>query len=112
MMKKLAQLGEGGGFTPTLFHYNNHHVQSCGVRSSWEGRHTHPISTLPLYVLFASYHHTECKYTQYGVPEILETVYWERRKALDRRQCRRKHYKEFFLGTLTNAVVSLVIYAL
>jgi hypothetical protein len=29
-----------------------HLVQSCGVRSSWEGRYTPPISTLPLYVLF------------------------------------------------------------
>jgi hypothetical protein len=26
-----------------------HHVQSCGVCSSWEGRYTSNISTLPLY---------------------------------------------------------------
>ncbi len=37
--------------TPTPFHPNYRHVQSCGVRSSWEGRYTPPISTLPLYVL-------------------------------------------------------------
>jgi hypothetical protein len=32
-------------------HYIYHHAQSCGVRSSWEGRYSPPISTLPLYVL-------------------------------------------------------------
>ncbi len=32
---KIAQPGVGGGgFTPTLFHYIYHHVQSCGVGSS------------------------------------------------------------------------------
>jgi hypothetical protein len=35
---------------PTPSHYIYHHVQSCSVCSSWEGRNTH-ISTLPLYVL-------------------------------------------------------------
>jgi hypothetical protein len=34
MMEKLAQPSEGGGWTPTPFHYIYHHVQSCGVRSS------------------------------------------------------------------------------
>ncbi len=34
MMEKLAQSGEGGGCTPTPFHFIYHHVQSCGVRSS------------------------------------------------------------------------------
>ncbi len=51
MMEKLAQAGEGGGCTSTLFHSLYHHVQSCGVvyiLSSWEGRYTPPISTLPL----------------------------------------------------------------
>ncbi len=33
MMEKLAQSGESGGCTPTLFYYIYHHVQSCGVRS-------------------------------------------------------------------------------
>ncbi len=47
MMETLAQAGEGGGCTPTPFHCIYHHVQSCGVRSSWEGRYTPPISTLP-----------------------------------------------------------------
>ncbi len=32
MMEKLDQAGEGGGCTPTPFHYIYHHVQSCGVR--------------------------------------------------------------------------------
>ncbi len=41
----------GGGCSPTSFHYIYHHVQSWGVRSSWEGRYTCPIYTLPLYVL-------------------------------------------------------------
>ncbi len=30
----------------TPFHYIYHHIQSCGVRSSWEDRYTPPISTL------------------------------------------------------------------
>ncbi len=35
------------------FHSIYHHEQSCGVQytSSWEGRFTHPIISLPLYVL-------------------------------------------------------------
>jgi hypothetical protein len=51
MMEKLAQPGEGGGFTPTPFQYIYHHVQIWGVRSSLEGRYTPPISTLPLCTL-------------------------------------------------------------
>jgi hypothetical protein len=59
MMKKLAQPGEGGGARggarhPLSLYPTHHHIQSCGVSSSWEGRYTHPISTLPLYVLCAS----------------------------------------------------------
>ncbi len=43
--------GGGGGCTPTPpFHSIYHYVQSCSVRSA-EYRHTHPISSLPLYVL-------------------------------------------------------------
>jgi hypothetical protein len=42
----------GLGYTLTPFHYIYHHVQSWCVRSSWEGRYTRPISTLPLYVLY------------------------------------------------------------
>ncbi len=52
MMEILALAGESaGGCMPTRFHYFYHHVQSCGIRSSWEGRYTPPFSTLPLYVL-------------------------------------------------------------
>ncbi len=50
MMEKSTLAGEGGGCTPTPFHSLYHHVQSCSVRSSWEGRHTPPISSLPLYI--------------------------------------------------------------
>jgi hypothetical protein len=46
MIKKLTQDGEDGGCTPTPFHYIYHHVQSCGVCSSREGRYTPPISIL------------------------------------------------------------------
>ncbi len=42
IMIKLAQAGEGGGDS------NYHHVQSCRVRSSWEGRY----GTLPLFLLY------------------------------------------------------------
>ncbi len=44
--------GEGGGVhAHPLSLYIYHHVQSCGVHSSWEGRYTPPppISALPLY---------------------------------------------------------------
>jgi len=35
MMEKFAQAGEGGGCTPTPFHYFYHHVvQSCSIRYS------------------------------------------------------------------------------
>jgi hypothetical protein len=51
LMEKLAHPNEGGGCMPTPFHYNYYHQQSCGLRSSWEGRYTTPISTLPLWVL-------------------------------------------------------------
>ncbi len=36
MMVKSAQAGMSGGCTSTPFHYIYHHVQSCGVRSSWD----------------------------------------------------------------------------
>ncbi len=41
----------GWGYTPSPFPFSYHHEQSCGVRSSWEGRYTPSISPLPLYVL-------------------------------------------------------------
>jgi hypothetical protein len=44
MMERSALAGVGGGVcTPTPFHSFYHHVQSCSVRSSWEGRYTPPI---------------------------------------------------------------------
>jgi len=51
MMEKSTRPDEGGRCKPTPVHYVYHHVQSCSVRSSWEGRYTPPISTLPPYVL-------------------------------------------------------------
>ncbi len=53
MIEKSAHSGEGGDarpppFTPYLLY---HHEQSCGVRSSWEGRYTPLISHPPLYVI-------------------------------------------------------------
>jgi hypothetical protein len=45
----------GGGCTPIPFHSIYHHIQSCSVRSSWVGRYTHPISSLPIYVLCGPY---------------------------------------------------------
>ncbi len=43
----------GGGACPlpTPFYYSYHHTQSCSVRSSWVGRYTHYVSSLPIYVL-------------------------------------------------------------
>jgi hypothetical protein len=49
IMEKLAQSGECGDARPFPFTIY-HHVQSCSIRSSWEGRYTPPISSLPLYV--------------------------------------------------------------
>jgi hypothetical protein len=45
MMEKSALAGDGGGCTPTPFHSVYHNIQS--VRSSWDGRYTPPISSLP-----------------------------------------------------------------
>ncbi len=47
---RLVRVGGGGARRPP-FHYIYHHVQSCSVCSSWEGRYTPPISYLPPYVL-------------------------------------------------------------
>ncbi len=49
MIDKLSQPGDVRGMHPLYFIY--HHVRSCDVRSSWEGRYTPPIYTLLLYVL-------------------------------------------------------------
>jgi hypothetical protein len=50
MMEKLAQASQGGGCTPTPFHYIYHHVQSCGIGSSWEGSSTPPLFLLYPYM--------------------------------------------------------------
>ncbi len=47
-MVNSADPSEGGGCTPSPFHSIYHHDQSCGVRSSWEGRYR----TLPLFLLY------------------------------------------------------------
>ncbi len=52
MMEKLARAGEAGGCTATSFHCIYHHVQSCSIRFSGEGRCTLPISYLPLCTLW------------------------------------------------------------
>ncbi len=49
--KNQPSLVRVGGALHAPPHSIYHHVQRCGVRSSWKGRHTPPISTLPLYVL-------------------------------------------------------------
>ncbi len=41
----------GGAHAPTPCHSIYYHVQSCSVRSSWEGRYIPSISSLLLYVL-------------------------------------------------------------
>ncbi len=56
MMEQWTQPGEGWGCAPAPFQCIYHHVQSCCVRSSWECRYTHPISTLYLYVLCGTDH--------------------------------------------------------
>ncbi len=55
MMEKSALAGEDW-CTPTPFHSSYHHLQSCSVRSSWEGGYTPSISSLPLYVLCGLIH--------------------------------------------------------
>jgi hypothetical protein len=62
MMEKIAKAGEGGECTPTPFHYIYHHVQSCSVLSSWVGRYTHPISSLPMYSVDTSFRANIKKY--------------------------------------------------
>ncbi len=46
MIEKSSLAGKGGGPRPG-FHSVYHHVQSCSVRSSWEGRRTPSISVCP-----------------------------------------------------------------
>ncbi len=60
MMEKSALAGEVAGACPP-FHSTciYHYVQSCSVRSSWEGRYTPPISCLPIYVLCGPDHRKE-----------------------------------------------------
>ncbi len=43
MKEKSAQAGEGGRCTPSPFHFVYHQVQSCSVRSSWEGKSAHLV---------------------------------------------------------------------
>ncbi len=65
MMEKLVQAGEGGGCMLTRFQYIYHHVHSCRVRSSWEGRYIPYISSLsPLCTLWWK------KYSCYKCPEL------------------------------------------
>jgi hypothetical protein len=47
-MEILAHASDGGEAHPPPFQYIYHHVQSCSVRSSWEGRY---IPTFPLFHL-------------------------------------------------------------
>ncbi len=51
--KNYLLLVRGGGHTPYPFHFIYHHVQSCGVRSSWDGRYNPPISSLYPFLLCA-----------------------------------------------------------
>ncbi len=51
MMENLAEAGEDGRWGGP-FHSIYHHIESCSVRSSWGGRNTPPISSLPLCTLW------------------------------------------------------------
>ncbi len=56
---------------PSLVIY--HHVQSCGVRSSEEGRYTPPISAIPLYEL-CDYNNTSGKLVFDGGATLMLTL--------------------------------------
>ncbi len=47
---KISPSGWGWGLHahPRSLYLPPHHVQSCNVWSNWEGKYTHPISSLPL----------------------------------------------------------------
>ncbi len=83
MMEKLSQAGQGGGSTPTHFYYIYHHIQSCGVRSNWEGRYILPISlqysTPPLYALRGFFF--QC---QMELGTKAEAVFWKKVWTLKR----------------------------
>jgi hypothetical protein len=52
--KNRPSLVKVGGARPPPFTISTmHHLQSCGVRSSWEGRN---VNSIPLYVLCDSHH--------------------------------------------------------
>jgi hypothetical protein len=57
MMEKLAQAGEGGGSTPTPFHYIYHHVAVYGTLQLRGQIHSAPISSLPLCTLWSCLRH-------------------------------------------------------
>ncbi len=63
-MEKSASLageGGGGGARPHVSIYLPSHIQSCGVRASWEGWYTPRTSTLPLHVLCGVNHRCQLK---------------------------------------------------
>jgi hypothetical protein len=63
MMENIAQAGDVRvGGAPTPFHYIYHHVQSCTVLSSWRGRYTPPISSLPLSALWNQQHNFKLEF--------------------------------------------------
>ncbi len=72
----------GRGARPPPFHYIYiMYVQSFGVRSSWEGRYTLPISTLPRYVLCvcktvkpSTLREPQGSLSQLSLQKVLETV--------------------------------------
>ncbi len=50
---KISPAWRGGGVHALPFNSIYHHRKGCGVRSSSEGRYTHPISSLSLYVQYS-----------------------------------------------------------
>jgi len=65
---KISENGEGGGAPPFIYH----HVQSCGVRSSWEVRYTPPLTWL--YAVWYWYLLRNLLY--YVVDYLLQTVHY------------------------------------
>jgi len=66
MEEKSIQAGEVEGCMPTPFYYICHHIQSCGVRSSWEGRYTPPyVYSTPICTLWSvRYLHQSCDFRE------------------------------------------------
>jgi hypothetical protein len=86
------------GCTPPPPHIY-HHVQTSGVRSSWEGRHTLPISPLTLYVL--------CGYSQEVIKKLCTITAVSRLRKQKRCQTSERYWFYHYFNHRVRIVVDM-----